>query len=344
MFCTSARRGELSRGLCVALLITASGLLVGCDAFRSTKMGYFDSPRKDQVRQGEVVQVAVFRVKEGGSEEGQREVAGFGTVLASIALEKAIGFASDELQKHLEKVALLHEASYQGRVVIPDFKSNATYDLHIVRSVTRSETNAVPAEAMRSIYRFEPKTLASGQTVVIVKAIGADYEFNEKPKFERAAVRLAKESEPFNFKTTLTFFTAAGEKAADTKKDGTEKEADELKLVRGQLGQAMTHERMLRLGSQAYPSSLQLTKPNPKSREVSTMLDTPVDMGQDAIGFFIVDKSIQVLEIQVEVSEKDPSRAAERNKAAQAALKDLTPQFIDYVKDRAGLKAEDKKE
>lgn len=336
MFLASSSRG----GLSVALLIAASGLMVGCNAFRSTKMGYFESPRHDQVRQGEVVQVAMFKVKDGESEGDDPEVAGLSVILAGIALEKAIGFASDELQKHLEKVALLHEASYQGRVVIPDFKPDATYDLHIVRWVATSETNRDLVEAMRSIYRFTSKKLKSGETAVIVSAIGTDYEYNEKPKFERAAVRLAKVQEPFNFKTTLTFFTAAGENAQDTNKDGTgatEKKAEKPRLIRGQLGQAMTHERMLRLGSQAHPSSLTLTESKPETGKAS-------NVGQDAIGFFIVDKSTQVLEIQVEISEKDPSRAAERNKAAQAALKDLTPQFIDYVKDRAGLKAEEKKE
>lgn len=44
-----------------------------------------------------------------------------------------------------------------------------------------------------------------------------------------------------------------------------------------------------------------------------------------------------LLGMTVTVTERDPSKAADRNKRTAEALKELTPLLVDYAKDKAGV-------
>lgn len=293
-------------------------------------MGYADSPRRDQVRQGEVVKVAVFKTTRGTLPEPEA-LGPVGIALAGLALEKAIGFASDELQKHLEKVASLHEAGYQGRAVIPDFDPTANYEIHILRYVSHSESNPEQAElAMRSVYRLSPAKVVSSSAVVVVTFPARDDSFDQHSTFEHAAVRLADTREPFHLDTTLRFYTAADaakEPSAGVKDSPPAKEP---KPVRQQVGETMIHRRMIRLDGGPTLPAMTLSKRGTKIHDAVS--------ADDSLGFLVLGKHRQILEVEIAVTEKDPSRAADRNRAVQQNLKDLTPQFIEYVKDLANLK------
>ncbi len=362
-------RAPLSLALTCALLAGAPAVLSGCDMFRTTRMGYGSGSTKDQVRQGEVVQVAVFKVRDPDTREVAPLVAASGVALASAALEKVVGFASDELQKHMEKIALLHEATYEGTAIVKDYNPMATYEVHIVRWVKTAPGNATPFACMRHIYLLEPQGLDNKTVAVIVRAVDKSELGDEKSELTRAAARLEKVDEPFGIDTTLSFFTAAanGESGAGGgagagsskqpaqpkpakdeagKKPEQPKPADESNgkqpeqpnenMDRKQLGAPIKHSLLSPLGGSASVAEMKLLKKDSEGNVTST---TP-SVGADALGFFVTDRSTPLLEIHLSVSEKDPSRAAERNREVQKNLKELTPQLIDYLKDRAGLKKE----
>lgn len=277
----------------------------GCDTFRSTRPGFYDDSRDDQVRQQEQVVVSIHKIKDPPDPKLLPQL-GPGLVLAGVALSKVVDFASKELQAHLEKVAALHTASFGGTAIATDFNPLGTYELHVTRSVAKSATKRDSVECFFMIYRLEPYNIDTNRVAVVVRPVAKSAVFPAKvSSITCSAARLDDASQPFNTEVLLSFFSV------DVADD---------KASRVQLGDAIKHSLLTTLPYQ-LPEV-----PN---------VDSPG--GGPAIGFFLMPSKNSLFEVSVTVTESDPSRAAERNRQLKSDLESITPQVIDYLKSRTGL-------
>jgi hypothetical protein len=304
-------------------------MFTGCAA-PAVRHASIENPSR--VRKGEYVTLQVFQKK---AENKRPTEKGAGTVLAAAAISEVIKFASSELQNYLEAVAALHTAEYTATAVVKDFDPAAETEVHLVRYV--KDSNNTPVVAARMVYRLESTGQQTNSQHLI--AIGRD---DSRSFVQFAAAQLDSTSTPFDADVTITF--AFVEKKASAPSGGVQEDDGGVDPPR----EDTTPKNAKNENSSALVEQTVIDKIRPTVAEGSFQ---PANLPANApsssdfelvstsnVGVVTAPAQNSALRLTLKVVEKDPSRAAERNRAAKNALETLTPDLIKYLQERSGVK------